>query len=175
MSKFFYSAFTILALDQITKYVVRLNLDFREVVPVMGDFFRLHYVHNSGAAFGLFSYADSRYYFIAISLVSIAVILYLILSGRYEFKGSRVAFGFVLGGAMGNLVDRIWLKEVIDFIDMGFGSHRWPTYNIADVGVTLGVLYLAATFITTEWDDSRGAATITSTDPATPESESTDG
>lgn len=161
MSRFFYSAFILLVLDQSAKFLVRSKLEFREVVPVLGDFFRFHYVHNSGAAFGLFSNAGSRYYFIAISIVSIAVILYLILSGRYEFKGSRIAFGLVLGGALGNLIDRIWLKEVIDFIDMGFAAHRWPTYNIADIGVTLGVLYLAATFITSEWDGSRAAPPLT--------------
>jgi signal peptidase II len=160
VSRFFYSALIVLALDQVTKFLIRAQMDFREVLPVMGEFFRFHYVHNSGAAFGLFSHSGSRYYFIAISLISIAVILYLILSGRYEFRGSRIAFGLVLGGAVGNLVDRIWLKEVIDFIDMGFGAHRWPTYNIADVGVTLGVLYLAATFITTEWEGSRKPESI---------------
>ncbi len=130
-------------------------MGFHDQVSVIGDFVRLHYVHNSGAAFGLFSGPGSRYYFVAISIISVAVILYLILSGRYVFKGSRIAFGMVLGGALGNLVDRIWLAEVIDFVDMGFGVNRWPTYNVADIGVTLGVLYLAAAFITTEVDSTR--------------------
>jgi len=142
-------------LDQITKALIRSQMDYRELIPIFGDLFRFHYVHNSGAAFGLFNGSGSRYYFIAISLISVAVILYLILSGRYIFKGSRIAFGLVLGGALGNLVDRIWISEVVDFIDMGIGHHRWPTYNIADIGVTLGVLYLAAVFITTEVESTK--------------------
>ena len=148
MRKFIASACVILLLDQISKALIRSQMELREMIPLLGDLLRLRYVHNAGAAFGLFQ--GSRMLFIIISLISIAVVLYLIISGRYQFRGSRTAFGMILGGALGNLIDRVWMKEVVDFLDMGIGSHRWPTYNVADIGVTLGVLYLAATFLTTE-------------------------
>jgi signal peptidase II len=139
-----------LLLDQLTKAWVRGQLELHAAVPLLGDFVRLRFVKNAGAAFGLFQ--GSRFLFIAISLVSVAVVLYLILSGRYRFRGSQVAFGLVLGGALGNLVDRFLIPEVIDFIDVGIGLHRWPTFNVADIGVTLGVLYLAASFLVGEWE-----------------------
>ncbi|MBD3235220.1 MAG: signal peptidase II [Candidatus Eisenbacteria bacterium] len=140
MKRFLLSAAVVLLGDQVTKHMARVSLEPGVVVPVIGDLLRFRYVHNAGAAFGFFQ--GSRFLFIGISLVSIAVIIYLILSKRYAFRGSRVAFGMVFGGAVGNLIDRIWLSEVIDFIDVGVGSQRWPTFNIADAGVTIGVVYL---------------------------------
>jgi len=150
VTRFFSSAFLILILDQITKWIVRDRMDLGQTIPVLGDWLRWRYVHNSGAAFGLFQ--GSRTVFIVISVISVAVVLYLILTGRYNVRGSRLAFGMVLGGALGNLIDRVWLASVVDFIDMGLGAHRWPTYNVADIGVTLGVLFLAASFVGSEWE-----------------------
>ncbi len=145
---FLASAAATLVLDQATKTMVRFRMVPGECIALVGDLVRLRYVHNAGAAFGLLQ--GSWLLFVAISLISVGAVLYLILTGRYCFKGSHVSFGLILGGALGNLVDRLWLKEVIDFIDVGIGVHRWPTFNVADMGVTLGVLYLAATFVTRE-------------------------
>lgn len=150
MTRFFSSAFLILICDQVTKWIVRERMELGQTIPVLGDWLRLRFVHNSGAAFGLFQ--GSRTVFIVISVISVAVVLYLIISGRYNVRGSRLAFGMVLGGALGNLIDRVWFSFVVDFIDMGFGAHRWPTYNVADIGVTLGVLFLAASFVGSEWE-----------------------
>jgi len=118
------------------------------MVPLLGDFARLRYVQNAGTAFGLFQ--GGRILLMAISIFSAAVVVYLAVSGRYRFRGSHVAFGLVLGGALGNLVDRFWLREVVDFIDVGIGPHRWPTFNVADIGITLGVIYLAVAFLVGE-------------------------
>ncbi len=127
--------------------MVRSRMELFETTAVLGDLVRLRYVHNSGAAFSLFQ--GNRYLFIAISLVAIAAVIWLVVRRYYTFRGSQIAFGMVLGGAIGNLIDRIWLAEVIDFIDIGVVSYRWPTFNVADIGVTLGVLYLAAHFLFT--------------------------
>ncbi len=153
MTRFVVSAAFVLLLDQLTKALVRSQMELRETIAVLGDWVRLRYIHNAGAAFGLFQ--GSRVLFIAISILSVAIVLYLILSGRYRFRGSRIAFGMVLGGALGNLIDRLWLKEVVDFIDVGIGVHRWPTFNVADIGVTLGVIYLASSFLVAEWEGHR--------------------
>ncbi len=159
VKRFLLSAAVILVGDQLTKYLARRLLEPGVVEPVLGELLRFRYVHNAGAAFGFFQ--GSRFLFIGISLVSIAVIVYLILSKRYAFRGSRLAFGMVFGGALGNLIDRIWLSEVIDFIDIGFGAQRWPTFNIADAGVTIGVIYLVCSVLmlgrSPGTDDAAGA------------------
>jgi signal peptidase II len=146
---FLASAAGTLLLDQITKAVVRAQMAPRVAIRLLGDFARLRYIHNAGTAFGLFQ--GARILLIAISVLSAGVVVYLVASGRYRFRGSRVAFGLVLGGALGNLVDRFVLHEVVDFIDVGIGLHRWPTFNVADIGITLGVLYLALAFLAGEW------------------------
>lgn len=140
VKRFLFSGGVVLLCDQLTKYVARQLFEPGVVVPVFGDLLRFRYVHNAGAAFGFFQ--GNRFLFIGISLISIGVILYLILTKRYAFRGSRVAFGMVFGGALGNLIDRIWLSGVIDFIDIGIRAQRWPTFNLADAGVTIGVVYL---------------------------------
>ena len=75
---------------------------------------------------------------------------FLVRSQRYTFRGSQIAFGLVFGGAIGNLIDRLWLGKVIDYLDIGIGVHRWPTFNVADIGVTLGVIYLAIALMISE-------------------------
>ena len=109
-------------------------------VPVLGDWLRLTYIRNAGSAFSLFS--GSRWFFVAVALLSVLLVLAFALSRRTSGPLTRAAFGLILGGALGNLTDRIWLGTVIDFLDMGIGSHRWPVYNVADIGVTLGVALL---------------------------------
>jgi len=108
---------------------------------LLDDLLRLTYIQNEGSAFGLFQ--GNRWFFIGVSVLSILVILSLGVSGRYRDRGMSVAFGLILGGAAGNLIDRIWLGKVIDFIEMGIGRYRWPVYNVADMGVTIGVILLA--------------------------------
>ncbi len=155
MRTFLASAAATLLIDQITKMLVHAHLELRVIVPLLGDFARLRHVQNAGTAFGLFQ--GGRVALMAISILSAGIVVYLVVKGRYRFRGSNLAFGLVLGGALGNLVDRLWRREVIDFIDVGIGLHRWPTFNVADIGITLGVIYLAIAFLAGE-RRARGAA-----------------
>ena len=134
-------AAAVLALDQATKAVASSRLVPGEPVPILGDFLRLTLVHNTGAAFGLFP--GSRLPFILISVLAIAVVLYLFARDAYRSLLNRVLLGCILGGALGNLVDRIRWGRVVDFIDVGIGAIRWPVFNVADSAVTLGVILLA--------------------------------
>lgn len=118
------------------------------VRPFIGDIVRWTHIHNAGAAFGLFQ--GNRFFFIAVSVVSATVILYLVMTRRYRSIPILVGFGMILGGAVGNLADRIWLGVVIDFIDVGVGELRWPVFNVADMGVTLGVVVLGIGLIREE-------------------------
>lgn len=134
-------AAAVVALDQATKAVASSGLETGESVSVLGDFIRLTLVHNTGAAFGLFP--GSRVPFIIVSVLAIGVVLYLFFRDTYRSVWNRTLLGCILGGAIGNLVDRVRLGWVVDFIDVGFGTARWPVFNVADSAVTLGVLLLA--------------------------------
>jgi signal peptidase II len=134
-------AAAILVLDQVSKAIIASHLLLGQPVPLLGDFVRLTLVHNTGAAFGLFP--GSRLPFILISILAIGVVLYLFARDAYHSLMNRVLLGCILGGAVGNLVDRIRWGRVVDFIDVGAGTLRWPVFNVADSAVTLGVILLA--------------------------------
>jgi len=121
--------------DQLTKQVVARTLAIGEEVEIAGPF-SIHHVHNSGIAFGLFSSATS----VVIALTGLAVLWMLVFFAR---SGARhpvlpVALGFVLGGSVSNLVDRIRLGHVTDFLDLRY----WPAFNLADVFIVVGVATL---------------------------------
>lgn len=156
-ARFTAAALAILLADIVTKAIVYRTLPLGgPSIEVFGDWLRWTYIHNAGAAFGLFQ--GNRYFFIVVSLVSAVVILYLAASRRYRDRWTPLALGMILGGALGNLIDRMWLGVVIDFIDVGFGTHRWPFFNIADSGISVGVTLLAIRLLL----EGRGAATVES-------------
>jgi signal peptidase II len=128
-------ALAAVAADQLTKQVVARTLALGEEVEIAGPF-SIHHVHNSGIAFGFFSSATS----VVIALTALAVLWMLVFFAR---SGSRhpvlpVALGFVLGGSVANLVDRVRLGHVTDFLDLRF----WPAFNLADVFIVVGVATL---------------------------------
>jgi signal peptidase II len=127
----------VIVLDQITKQFFWRNGQNYEVI---GDFFRITLVKNAGAAFGLFQ--GGRFFFIAASVIAIAFILYVGLRLPKPAVYRRLLLGMILGGAVGNLIDRVYAGEVIDFFDIGIGVHRWPVFNVADMGVSIGATLL---------------------------------
>ena len=149
---FLFCAAVVLGLDQITKAVASARLMQGEPVPILGQFLRFTLVHNTGAAFGLFP--GSRLPFILISVLAIAVVLYLFARDAYRSLVNRVLLGCILGGALGNLVDRVRWGRVVDFIDVGVGAVRWPVFNVADSAVTLGVILLVWNLVRSGRTDS---------------------
>ncbi len=140
---FYIIASLVLGLDILTKQIVYRNLVLGgPSVEVVGDWLRWTYIHNGGAASGLFQ--GHRIVFLVVSVLSPLVILGLANHREYRRPWTLAALGLILGGAFGNLLDRIWLGVVIDFIDCGVGHHRWPFFNIADSGITVGVVLLAS-------------------------------
>ncbi len=138
---FFLTALLVVVADQLSKMWIRSNLDVGEVLFELG-FFQLTRIHNTGAAFGLFR--DQTFTLTIVALVGIAVILLyaLFIYRRFpilENRLGRLALGLILGGSVGNLIDRLSLGYVTDFIDIGV----WPTFNIADSAVTVGAFMLA--------------------------------
>ena len=111
---------------------------------LVGDLLRFTLVYNPGAAFGLYVGDQSRWVFMALTIGAIVILSRLYLRARPD-EGMRVlALGLVMGGAIGNLVNRIWsARGVVDFLDVGIGARRWPTFNVADIGVSIGAALLA--------------------------------
>jgi len=123
----------IIALDQITKYLA-LNYinpyDFIKIFP----FLHLVIVLNKGAAFGMFKNFGSGF-FIAASMVAILFVIFLLIKG----KENHLGLSLILGGAIGNLIDRVLYGRVVDFIDLSMGKYHWPAFNVADSSLTVGV------------------------------------
>lgn len=162
----------VLVLDILTKLWVVQSFALYESVPVLGDWVRLTYTHNPGAAFGIHVGEHSRVFFLTLSLVALGVLV-LLYRGTSAFDRLRiVALSLVAGGAIGNIVDRIrYERGVVDFLDVGIGTHRWPVFNVADMAVSTGAVLLLVAFYTEE-DEEDGEAGETdggSPDPATPE------
>lgn len=139
-------AFTVVLLDQFSKIWVRSSMIIGESIPVIGsDFFRLTYVQNTGIAFGF--RAGSPIFLIIFSAVASVLIFHILLFTRsrtmiFDSKTIRTALSLILGGAIGNLIDRALFLRVTDFLDFDFPDFimtRWPIFNIADMAVTIGV------------------------------------
>ena len=132
----------IIALDQVTKAVVERTMFRGQSTALIGEsFFRLTYIHNDGAAFGL--NIGSPLIHTLVSLAALLFLIWLFWTAPRQALLIRTALAMVLGGALGNIIDRIRLGEVIDFFDVGLGTLRWPVFNVADSFVTVGVLLLA--------------------------------
>lgn len=111
--------------------------------PLLGDLIRLTLVYNPGAAFGLNVGEHSRWVFMALTIAAIFALGQLYRSTGASDGARVLALGLVMGGAVGNLINRIWsTRGVVDFLDLGIGTHRWPTFNFADIGVSVGAALL---------------------------------
>lgn len=138
---FLLSALIVVFLDQISKqffWALGKNFDIIE------GFFRVTLVRNSGAAFGMLQ--GGRVFLIAASVAASIFIMFLAERIPREERPKRIFLGMILGGALGNLIDRLYPGHVIDFIDMGIASYRWPVYNLADSAVTIGGVLLVLSF-----------------------------
>jgi signal peptidase II len=134
----------VLFLDQFTKYIVETRVRLYEVITVVPGFFNITHVRNKGAAFSLFAGASGAFrsvFFISVSVVAIAVIAVLIKKTRERLL--IVSFSLIAGGAAGNLIDRVRYGEVVDFIQWYVKSWYWPSFNVADSVISIGVALLA--------------------------------
>ncbi|AOZ91657.1 signal peptidase II [Paenibacillus crassostreae] len=124
--------------DQGTKYLVASRMELSEQIPVIGNFFLITSHRNRGAAFGILQ--DQRWFFILItSIVVIAIIWYLQKVMKTSNKLLPLALSLVLGGAIGNFIDRVIAGEVVDFLMFNFGNYTFPIFNVADSCIVVGV------------------------------------
>ena len=125
-------------LDQVTKGVVVRNISYNCEVEVIKNFFYLTNVRNRGAAWGILQ--NYRVFFISITVIVIVVMLCVMFSVKRKYTGFACAF--IIGGAIGNFIDRVFMGYVIDFLDFYIGSYHFPTFNIADIFITVGAFLL---------------------------------
>jgi signal peptidase II len=130
---------TVLVIDQISKIVVENQMPLGHAIPIL-PFFSLTHVQNTGAAFGMF--ADSNRAFIVLTLVLLALLAKMHRDLAGQGKWASVGVLLVWGGAVGNLVDRIRVGAVTDFLDFYWRGWHWPAFNVADSAITVGVTLL---------------------------------
>ena len=134
----------LLVTDFVTKRLAERALLPVPAVEVLGDWLQLRLVYNQGAAFGLHLGPWSRWIFLLVAIAAVVLLYRLARSSSARDWFRQVSCGLVAGGAAGNLVDRVRSAQgVVDFIDVGIGAHRWPTFNVADIGVSCGAIALA--------------------------------
>ena len=124
-------------------------------IEVLENFFHITYIRNKGAAFGILSGADASLripFFIAVSIVAIVLILYVLKTHKGQSPVFPVALSLILGGAIGNMIDRVRMGEVIDFLDVHWYQNHWPAFNIADSAITVGMGFLIYQMITEKED-----------------------
>ena len=153
----------VLGLDLLTKAVVERRLDHGRVVSVLGDWVQLRLMYNPVAAFGLHLGSQSRWIFLALAVAAVVVLTRFAWHTSAADRFRLLALGLVAGGATGNLVDRVRSSQgVVDFLDVGLGINRWPTFNVADIGVSCGAIALAISF----WlEDARRSRGVPSSSP----------
>jgi signal peptidase II len=146
----------IIILDQLTKFIVDRTIPLHQSIPVIDDVFSLTYIRNTGAAFGILAGSAAQFrlpFLVIFSLVAIGFIVVMVRRLPDEEKGLITALAFILGGAIGNLIDRIVYGEVIDFLDFYWSKYHWPAFNLADSFITIGVLITVFYLIKSKGED----------------------
>lgn len=138
-------AAAVIGLDRLTKLLIVRHMELHQSIPLIDGFLALTHVRNTGAAFGLFAgrlLALRVPFFLAVSTAAVLLLLWFLRGVPVERRLLVVACGAVIGGAIGNMIDRVALGEVIDFVDVYVGVYHWPAFNVADAAITLGVAVL---------------------------------
>lgn len=129
----------IIAFDQASKYIIVKNVEYNSLIPVIDKFFYITYHENKGAAWGILQ--NRVYIFIPLTIIFSVVMGYILF--KTENKMLKLSLSFVLGGAIGNLIDRVSKGSVADFLDFYFGTYNFPTFNVADSFIVIGTITLA--------------------------------
>ena len=136
-------ALPVVALDQATKALVMAAIEKYHTVTVIPGFFNLVHIYNPGGAFGFLASQGTvvrNVFFFSVSWLAILLVLYFFWRTPRGYRLLSSAFALILGGALGNMIDRIRLGKVVDFLDVYIGRHHWPAFNIADSAITVGML-----------------------------------
>ena len=138
-------ALAVFVLDRATKWAIVQTIALEDAIPIIPGFFRLTHLENTGAAFSLFADSTSPFrtaMLIAFSVAALAVVGLLLWRDRNVFNSATLALSLILGGAIGNLWDRLADGKVTDFLDFYVGAHHWPPFNVADSAIVVGAMLL---------------------------------
>jgi signal peptidase II len=141
-------ALVIVIVDQISKLAVMNSLRIHESVSVIAGFFNLVHVRNRGMAFGFLNRPDINFGFyllVAASCVAIVFLLIWFIKLKESDPLTVLALSLIMGGAVGNLIDRLRFREVVDFLDFYVGDYHWPAFNVADSAITVGAILIGIT------------------------------
>ena len=150
---FFFIAVIVLLLDRIAKWAIASNISLHDSVVVIPGFLRLTHVQNTGAAFGLFAESSVQWKvgaLVSFSILALVVVSALLWKNSHSLSTTTIGLSLILGGAMGNLWDRIVSGHVVDFLDFYVGSYHWPAFNVADSAIVVGAILLVAEIVFTK-------------------------
>ena len=139
----------IVSLDQITKLLIINTMQLHESIPVIAGFFNLTYIRNPGAAFGLFATTNSAFrliFFVGTSIFALGLLGTIFYRIHPDDVWGQLTVSSIVGGAIGNLLDRLQHGEVVDFLDVYIGRYHWPAFNVADGAISVGVVSLLIIF-----------------------------
>lgn len=149
-TSFFLFAGTLVALDQLTKYLLSQALSLDTGKVIIPGFFNLVHVRNTGGAFSIFAGSGSEWrrpLFVILALVVVGIITYAYGKVAESDIWDRAAYSFIAGGAVGNMVDRLLTGSVIDFLDFHAGAWHWPAFNVADIAISTGAIMLLISLV----------------------------
>jgi signal peptidase II len=132
----------VVGVDQVSKQLILAHVGLHENITIIPGFFDIVHVKNPGAAFGLFAQqapAIRNAVLISASFIAIGIILYLFHHSPATYPVLSAGFALILGGAVGNLIDRVRWGEVVDFLDIYIGPYHWPAFNVADSAISVGM------------------------------------
>ena len=138
-------ALAVLILDRITKLLVVRYIALEDAVSIIPGLFRLTHLENTGAAFSLFAESPSPFktiFLVTVSVAALIIVALLLWMRRRAFNATTLALSLIMGGALGNLWDRLANGKVTDFLDFYIGAHHWPPFNVADSAIVVGALLL---------------------------------
>jgi signal peptidase II len=156
----FLIAFAVFALDRLTKWAISHRLSLHDSIPVIPGFFRIVHVENPGAAFGLFADSPAEWkvgLLILFSLIALVIVGALLWKNSHRLTSTGIGLALILGGAVGNLWDRLVSKHVVDFLLFYIGRYQWPAFNVADSAIVLGAGLLVFEILFTK-SPSQGSA-----------------
>ena len=133
----YYISFFLFILDQIIKILIQKNMSLYQEITIIPSFFSLYYVKNTGAAFSLLQ--NNSTILLLISFLSVIILNYYIFKEKNITILSKISFGLLLGGIYGNILDRIIHRSVIDYLSFSVFNYSFPIFNLADIGITVGV------------------------------------
>jgi signal peptidase II len=142
---FFVTLAAVVLLDQFLKAYIGGSMNLHESIPVIEGYFNITYVKNPGAAFGFLANSAPEFrslFLISVTVIAIVLILYFISKSTEKEVFLTFSLSLILGGAVGNLIDRIRFGEVTDYLDFYISSYHWPAFNVADSAISLGALVL---------------------------------